>query len=326
MLRAGQDKMLEVSPTIAWAFPVLLAITIVIVVSVVAACLGLKNSGTGDALMARLTWATAAMLFTVLFVFFLVVCVVLMFVCGKDEDAMIATTAATSVGAVALLLCVTHADAYLGPKDMHDLLDQTAFCLGGVRTISAWLDGFAIWSAILVIATSCVIARNEIETSSLSTHEKEQDLSVQLRGAKVLMYTAAALLIAGVAETSALHKWPANDTVEGTVCPRALPLKWSELARTRDKYVAAVDTTATAISTAVGTVASLVLAAAYLPLAFLLRQRAYHIITPYARTEAWLGIHGFALQPTQQLAKVLLVLSPLVAGGPLSYLITLLSR
>jgi hypothetical protein len=37
-------------------------------------------------------------------------------------------------------------------------------------------------------------------------------------------------------------------------------------------------------------------------------------------------VHGFALQPPQQLFKVLLILSPLLASGPLNYLITLLSN
>ncbi len=128
------------------------------------------------------------------------------------------------------------------------------------------------------------------------------------------MHTGAALLIAGVAETSALHKWPATEPLVAG-CP-AVPVPGD----------AVVQSVASSISTSVGTIFSMVLAAAYLPLGIILRQRAYRLIKPWERTEAWLAVHGFALLPTQQLANVLLILSPLIAGGPVSYLLSLLSR
>jgi hypothetical protein len=294
----------------------LLAVTIVIAVSVVAGSLGLRTPASAAALTARLTWATAALLFIILFVFTLVACPALMFACGKDVDAMFATGATFVLGVIAVVVCVWNRDGYLGPANMHDLLTATAFCRTGVRWLTASFDGFAIWSTLLVIATSSVIARNQVKT--------EADLSRQLRGSILLMYIASALLIAGVAETSSLHKWPANDHLASQSCPLELPPSWQ--GRSAADFATEVDTTATAISTSVGTVFSLVLIAAYLPLAILLRQRAYRVVTPFARTEAWLGVHGFALQPTQQLSKVMLILSPLLAGGPVSYLITLLSR
>lgn len=317
-LYRGGTRLSRRAPEVGWVLPILLVVTIAIVVWVLTAILGLPTSGTGDGLSARLTWATAAMLFTVLFVFSVVLFITIMFACGDRIDAMFATVATTLLGLLAIVLALWKSDGYAGPADMHELLKATAFCLEGVRSVTAVFDGFAVWAALLVVATSAVIARHEVTS--------EEDLSLQLRYAAALTYVAAALLIAGVSETSALHKWPAHDFHPGATCPRPLPPPWSALPQTATGYEKEVNTTATAISASVGTVFSLILAATYLPLGLLLRQRAYRVVQPPSRTEAWLGVHGFSIQPTQQLAKVLVVLSPLLAGGPVSYLISLLSK
>jgi hypothetical protein len=53
----------------------------------------------------------------------------------------------------------------------------------------------------------------------------------------------------------------------------------------------------------------------------LLRKRAYEIVIPWQRTEAWLAMHSLGLRPMQQLGKVLLMLAPLLAGGPVTALL-----
>lgn len=318
---------MSLSRRLAWIFPAVLTLSIIATVWAVVEVTQYHTSPLGEPLVARITWAVPAMLFLVLFAFALITCNVLMFVCGDPRDARIALLLTTAGGLLSVAISVYCKHDYLGPPEMHDLLQGTAFCLPGVETLTAVFNGLSVWAALLVVATSSVIARYRIEDTSKSVAAKEEELSRQLRGARILMYTAAALLIAGVAEVAALHKWPALDTAIGLVCPKPLPSPWNGLiAKGFSDYKTAVDTSATAISSAVGAVFSLLLTAAYLPLGILLRQRAYRIIRPYAKTEAWLGLHGFSLQPTQQLAKVLLIFSPLLAGGPLSYLVTLLSQ
>jgi hypothetical protein len=240
-----------------------------------------------------------------------------MFRCGHPNHALAATAVTTTIGLVSTVLWATVLpQAYLGPPEMQAYLDATAFCVGHVRTLTAIFDGFGVWAAVLIVATSGVILANEVNDA--------EELSRQMRGSKILMYCAAALLIGGVSEVGALHKWPGHETGPTAACatPGTNQLFTEPLPARKTR----IDASATAISTSVGTVGSLVLAAAYLPLAILLRQRAYRVVRPWERTETWLAIHGFALQPTQQLGKLLLILSPLMAGGPVSYLITLLSN
>jgi hypothetical protein len=291
----------------AWLFPAILAGAILVSTLAVSWTLGLKDAPLGAELSGRLTWSVAALLFAVLFVFAVVVCNTLMFSCGAPGDAIRGLVGTSLVGVLAVLLSMFNSHAYLGPSVMKELLETTAFKLQGVRALSAFFDGCACWAAGLVIVTSSVILRNEVD--------EPEALSRQLRGSRILMHTMAALLIAGVAETGALHKWPAHD-------PAALAA-FNAIHTKTD--AATVESAATSISTTVGTVFTLVLAAGYMPLGVVLRQRAYRIVVPWERAETWLAVHGFALLPAQQLAKVLLIFSPLLAGGPVSYLITLLS-
>ena len=302
------------SSALAWLFPVVLAVVVAIALWSVVTGLDLKNlSVEGDVASARLTWGISAMFLMLAFAFAVVACNVVMFRCGNPRHALLASTGTTTFGIAATLASVfLFQGTYLGPAEMKAHLDATVFCVGHVRTLATIFDGLGLWSGAVVIATSAVILANEVATA--------EELSRQLRGSKILMYCAAALLISIVAEVGALHKWPAHALASGKTCTAT-----GTTAAITAEERKAIETEATAISAAVGTIGSLVLAAAYLPLGILLRQRAYRVVKPWERTEAWLSIHGFALQPTQQLGKVLLILSPLLAGGPISYLITLLS-
>lgn len=308
------DDVTSVSSSVSWMFPVVLAVVVAIAVWSVVTALDLKNlSVEGDVASARLTWGIAAMFLMLAFAFAVVACNVIMFRCGNPRHALLAGGGTTLFGITATAASVfLFQDTYLGPVEMKAHLDATVFCVGHVRTLATVFDGLALWSAAVVVATSGVILANEVTTA--------EELSRQLRGSKILMYCAAALVVTIVAEVGALHKWPAHALASGQTCAAS-----GTTAAVTPEQRKSIETEATAISAAVGTIGSLVLAAAYLPLGILLRQRAYRVVKPWERTEAWLAIHGFALQPTQQLGKVLLILSPMLAGGPISYLITLLS-
>ena len=305
------------SATYAWTFPLLMAVAIVVIVCTVLFSLDLWPGPVGDPLSARLTWGVACTLFAGAFVFALVQCHVLMFRCGLADDAMTASVLTTVGGVMAVLLMGFNSDIYLGPEKMKQLLDATAFTLPGVRVLSSICDGLAVWAGLLVVATSCVILRHQTT--------KSNELSRQLRASRILLNVGSALLITGVSQSAALHRWPVHEAERAAACCPAMLLSASDAGKL-SAFQKEVQTTALAISTTVGTACSLVLVAAYMPLGVLLRQRAYAVIEPWERTEAWLAMHGMSLQPTQQLGKVLLMLAPLLAGGPVTFLLNLISR
>lgn len=306
---AAYASVVDLSARNAWTFPLVLAAGVVIAVWAVVHQLELPEAPLGPALVARLTWGLAAMLFAVFFVFSVIELHVLMFRCGREQDAQRASLLTTIAGVTAVLVAMWNADLYLGPTRMATLLESSAFALTGVKRLSAIFDGFALWAALLVLATSSVILRHEVTT--------QEDLSRQLRASRILLYVGSALLVTGVSQSVALHTWPA-------CCPPSAtpPMDTQGIAA----FQAEVRTSAEAVGAAAGTVCSLVLAAAYLPLGVMLRQRAYRVVKPWERAESWLAVHGLSLQPTQQLAKVLMILAPLLAGGPVSFLVGLLSR
>jgi hypothetical protein len=311
------DRVTGTSATYAWTFPLLMAVAVVAIVWTVLYSLDLWPGPVGDALSARLTWGVSCTLFASAFVFALVQCHILMFRCGQPDDAMAAAALTTGGGVLAVLWMALNNDIYLGPAKMKQLLDATAFTLHGVRVLSSICDGLAVWAGLLVLATSCVILRRETD--------EPKELSRQLRASRILLNVGSALLITGVSQSAALHRWPVHDAERAAACcPAMLPSATD--AGKLSAFQKDVQTTALAISTTVGTACSLVLVAAYMPLGVLLRQRAYAVITPWERTEAWLAMHGMSLQPMQQLGKVLLMLAPLLAGGPVTYLLNLISR
>ena len=200
-LQKAASTLVDTSGAIAWLFPAGLAIVCVVAVWVVTGALALHSAPVGEALSARLAWAVSAMLFIMFFAFGLVACHIVMFRCGVPWHALIASLATTAIGLTATLLWMyRYPDVYWGPPRMKEILDATAFCVGSVKQLTAAFDGMATWAALLVVATSAVILANETQDDG--------ELSRQLRGSKILMYAAAALLITGVSEVAALHKWP----------------------------------------------------------------------------------------------------------------------
>lgn len=313
------NRVTTISNSLDWTFPLLLAAAVVVLVWTVFAMLGLPTGPIGDPVAARLAWAVGATLFGTVFVFALIQCHVLMFRNGLPEHAMPAAVL-TNIAGLALTFTVALLnDWYLGPADMGRLLDATAFSLTGVRMLTAVFDGFACWAAIAIVATSSVILLNRVSTP--------EELSRQIRASRILLSVGSALLITGVSQSAALHRWPAQEIVllkQSKCCEDLL----ADEAKPTDvqAFQATVQSTAMAISTSAGTVCSLVLAAAYLPLGLLLRRRAYDLVKPWERTEAWLTMHSLGLNPTQQLGKVLLMLGPLLASGPVTALLNFISQ
>jgi len=307
------ERVATASSENAWTFPLLLGATVVSIVWMVISSVGLPTGPIGEALSARLTWAVTAMLFGTVFVFAIIQCHVLMFRCGRPEDALSLTVATTIMGLATTLYLSWNNDMYLGPSRMKALLEGTAFTLKGVRVLTAMFDGLAFWAAFVVLGTSCAILRNDIVSP--------EELSRQIRASRILLSVGSALLITGVAQSSALHRWPAAEIDLARQCCSGTVGLLKPDALQKEVYA-----TALAISTTAGAACSLILAAAYLPLGLLLRQRAYRVVRPWERTEAWLAMHGLSLKPMQQLGKVFLMLGPFLAGGPMTSLISIMTQ
>jgi|CXWL01.1.fsa_nt_gi hypothetical protein len=318
----------------AWLFPVLMGTCVVFSVWFVWWALRLQAAEPAADLSGRLTWAVSSMMFFVLFAFFYVLCATCMFKCGKDPAPAYALVGSTFAGAITVWE-LAGSDVYLGPRWLKAKLEESPFAVGNVRLVSSILDGVAIWAAILLLTTSAVILANEIAEDVI---EKDKALSRQLRASRMLMQAATALLITGVASTTALHRWPLESlpAMASADSRTALPAgnSGNDADEQRQKRDTATEDQETrrqieqatiAIGAAVGTVFSMLLGAAYLPLGIVLRQRAYRVITPWQRADTWLTVHGFSIAPSQQFARILLILSPLLASGPIGYLIKLLN-
>jgi hypothetical protein len=148
---------------------------------------------------------------------------------------------------------------------MKRLPDGTVFSVAGIRTLTGVFDGFAAWSALAILATSCTILRN--------SEVSERDLSREIRASRLLLYVGSALLITGVTEVSTLHTWPSQEPALAVKCCPDLLKGASDPTALRD-FQTKIQTTALAVSSMTGMACSLILAAAYLPLGLLLRQRA----------------------------------------------------
>jgi hypothetical protein len=129
-------------------------------------------------------------------------------------------------------------------------------------------------------------------------------LADQTRRLRIGLFIAAALLVAGVMEVSLLLHWPT--------------------ARLPARDAAAIIALADTVSIGNGTVLSLLLVATYgvasLVVLDRVRERAAEIEPDRTRREEWLADNDLASMPTQQLLRVLALVAPLVAGGPLTSL------
>ena len=319
----------------AWVFPLALAGLVAVSALTMTTGVSLASIGEDQDLGARLTWGVSAILFFVLFSFFVVLCHTFMFKCGRPQDAMLGLGVSMTFGILSVLWGFVPGNPYIGPHWIAERLHQTVFSSPIVRIATGVASGCALWAAVLLVMTSAVILRNEVDVKGLTRERRfveAENLSRQLRASQMLMQSAAALLVAGVTLTAALHAWPARDerlAAQAEAQRQTAPP--SESANTdagkgapRDIPHSPLEAAGVAMSTAVGAVFSVLLGAAYLPLGVILRQRAYIVIYPWDRAEMWLNIHGFAIQPTQQFAKILLILGPLIATGPVSYLTQLL--
>jgi hypothetical protein len=170
-------------------------------------------------------------------------------------------------------------------------------------------------AAILVAAGACASLLGDPGSPARARahddggHERSANtLRTQHRRLQAVLFAGAAVLVAGVIEMDALYHWATTvATLPG------LP-----------KGTAEAITASAIIPT--GTFFSLFLAAAYVPAALILRERALELAStalpsegPAAQGE-WLQKRGLGISVSAQLTSLMALLGPVLAGGPLNAL------
>jgi hypothetical protein len=183
-----------------------------------------------------------------------------------------------------------------------------------------WL--LTMLAAYLVMggAAACLLGTghiSRIHTGLLSARQDDQAghveqlataLQSQSRRLQAVLFAGAAVLVAGVIEVDALYSWAVS---------------LADLTNYPDGAGKAVTATAV-VPTA--TFFSLFLAAAYIPAALILRQRAATLAiiavgtTAQADRSKWLQDNGLSISISTQVSSVVALLAPILAGTPLNAL------
>lgn len=174
------------------------------------------------------------------------------------------------------------------------------------RFLLFFLNGLAIAVVMLLaFAASATLVRPSPRDTGTTT------LKQQAHRLRHVLYSGAAVLIAGTAQAAAMHRLPVAYLAE----------PWSM----------ALESAAQLTAGATGALWSLFLAAIYLTAALILRVRfteeAEKVLPGAGEKERkqWLAEHGLDLSPVQQLKRVIAVLGPVLSSLPLTGLFEMLA-
>lgn len=200
---------------------------------------------------------------------------------------------AAALGILGLSVWIWLGERVVLPGVLHSLVEDLSPAVKEVRELSKGAGCGAITSMLLALCV--LLAPGERSAAAVSA---------RIAGLRRWMYVAATLLVAGLLEVGFLLHWPA--------------------ARLDEVEAAAVAQLAAAVTTAAGTLLSILLALTYGSAAWLLRERAL-TLAPEVQREEWLKESGFGSSLGQHLVRVFALLAPLVAGGPLTALLDALT-
>lgn len=255
---------------------------------------------------ARLTWGIAVLAFSFAFLAALVICLRVLWNASPAKiqvPLVVGALAASSLGIVAGLMG--------NPLTLPELADVLVDGFGHMglqdgRFLLYFFNGLAMTVALLLtFAASATLL--DMESGLRDT----EHLKRQARRLRHILYVGAAVLIAGSAQASSMHRLPVAYLTE----------PWSQ----------ALETAAQMAAVATGTLWTLFLVAIYLPAAMVLRERfmeeAEEALPEAGDKERkqWLAEHGLDLSPVQQLKRLAAVLSPLLTSLPMAGLFELLA-
>ena len=252
---------------------------------------------------ARITWGIAVLAYSVALVAAFGVCIHILLEVSNPTarrlflvGALVAASLGVRIGLQGNPLTLPQLVDALEEAFLRTSLEEGPFLLH-------LFNGLAIGTVVMLTfgATAILVERSR----------SVNDLKRLARRLRHILYAGAAVLIAGSAQTVAMHRLPVAHLVE----------PWS----------AGLESLAQLAAVAAGTLWTLFLAALYLPSSFILRarsERASEEALPEGHDHErlrWLSDHGLDLSPLQQVKHVGVVLAPLLTSLPLTGLFELLS-
>jgi hypothetical protein len=255
---------------------------------------------------ARLTWGIAVLAFALAFLAALWICLRVIWTASTGKARVVLLVGALAGTAAGIGLGLAGNPLTL-PQFVDALVEGfRRMGLDDGHFLLFFLNGLAIAVVMLLaFAASATLVRPSPRDPGTAT------LKHQAHRLRHVLYSGAAVLIAGTAQAAAMHR---------------LPVAYLE-----EPWSAALESAAQLTAGATGALWSLFLAAIYLPAALILRgrfaeeaERALPEAGEKERKE-WLAEHGLDLSPVQQLKRVLAVLGPVLSSLPLTGLFDLLA-
>lgn len=266
-----------------------------------------RDKGVAD--LAALLWGSSAIMFLAVTAAAAAVLTVTIFRALRDHVQNGPMTGILAKLGAALLVPVALAFAAASPlgNKRYVTSEILEIMLPEVMSTVGLLWAATLIAAFLVVAGACAclldVGRGPPPGAEIDRHnELAASLNAQSRRLQSVLYAGAAVLVAGVIEVDALYHWALSMT-------------------SLSAQAKAITTSATVPT---GTFFSLFLAAAYVPAALILRERGLALAQavlplegPAARGQ-WLQSNGLAISVTSQVASLLALLGPVLAGGPLN--------
>jgi len=262
-------------------------------------------------LFVRLAWGIPAMGFALVAIAALAIAAQVFWSCVKDLPARERLhTIALSAGLLLLVLAlaIVGGDWVLSEPTVTSSL-RKATMHKTAATHAVEVDTFFDYVACAIFGF-LVSAASAILVSPRHSALSAANLGRRIGQLRMLLYVGATALVLRAIEMYSLYRWPGA---------------WLQ-----QDMAALVDSIALALSTAHGAFFSAVLLSLYVPTAFVLRARARwlanHVVHGNAEERnAWLIKVGLGFSPFQELAGVLVTVTPLIAGGSVTKLIELLN-
>ena len=273
----------------------------------------MAGSSTYAQILGRLTWATSV-LFAVLTVGACLIAALI--VVGSPRSMYSWRNLAVVLPALPFAL-YTPSQRGGAWRFNENLLGWTAYSGTNAQLFVSVVEALA-FSALtgIAFAAGCVLYRTTVRRHGTSDEIEARlvDLARHHRHIRLLLYTGAAALVGGTLEVTALYQWAVN----------LLDPTYARVEDSKDLPQA--------MGLLTGSFYSLLLASIFVPTYGTLRVHAEHLAdnakptATAAERKAWLIDNAIDASVPRQILSILAVLSPLIAGGPVTQILDMLAQ
>lgn len=255
--------------------------------------------GLTQTLPSKLIWTSAAAVYTLVWIGATGAILLEIWKIVAEESRSVRFGAVTTATAAVAAGLLSGAENPLTIPPMRSLLDAsfTVHQIAAGDLLLGVFNGFWISTVLLMTAAIACVLAFPLSGPRGAAHFRERFGALNR-----VLYAAAGVLVAGVLQSHLMHDLPSSLLGEGAESYRNL---------------------ARAVSVSNGTLWTLLLLGLYIPAAVLLRGQTLRLATRVVgaamgeKLEEWLRDQGMAFSPTEQLSRIVALLSPLLAGGPL---------